>query len=197
MTVPNARTTVDRDSRIDEKDQAILQFISLYPDASVDAIAKAIEMPKPTAQKRIQRLVQKGRLQRILAEVKYDLRYRIEVVVNSNALLRQEGGPLHAKPLDGLKQQKPEKELESRSIGSQEELAKYIVEVLAREERFKDLVIEQIAILLGGVCDLSVDLRARNPGTVREFVLNGLQKLRGVQKTTTAQRSWWYPDRNL
>jgi DNA-binding Lrp family transcriptional regulator len=158
---------------LDNKDEEILKYFLLHPEAPVKDVAVRLDMPRPTAQRRILNLRTGKHLREIVAvnpnSLGFTLRYRVDVAIST-----------------------PNLSTEQISL---RELAHHIMNGLPQDVRFKDrLLIENVHILLGAHADLSISVRAKNHGVLLEFVTEGLRKIRGVQDAATVQQAWSYTD---
>jgi DNA-binding Lrp family transcriptional regulator len=152
---------------LDRKDEEILRYFILHPEATVKDIAESLGIPRPTAQRRILNLRAVRHLRPIVAvnpnSLGYALRYRIDVTVSSSDLIGQM---------------------------SLRELAQHIMG-LQQDVRFKNkLLVENVHLLLAAQHDLSVIVRAKHHQTVLEFVTDGLRSVRGIRDTSTMQLAW-------
>jgi DNA-binding Lrp family transcriptional regulator len=91
-----------------------------------------------------------------------------------------------------MKRSAPRKGRDSRGrevyykLGSQEELAYYILEIVSQESEFKTMVlVEDVRILLGGPADMSATIRARDNASMLHFILHGLRTCEVIQQTST------------
>jgi len=164
---------------LDEKNQKIIDSIIRDPRAAVAAIAKEIEEPESTVQKRLSDLIREGRLERVIRVVDwsathYPLRYRVEIEVNQHALSVRRGGPVD----------------DDQEIDSQESLADYIKKTLSLKYR-GGIIVQDVTILFGRErTDLSATIRAKDHRVLADFITNGVRSLRGVSSTITSLEAW-------
>ena len=198
---------------LDEKDREILQFIRKNPSASIAEIAAAekVRMPIPTVQKRVQRLINEGHLERIMRVV--DLRslgfkekVRINLKISPHRLQIHEGGPVFVDNPDAKTTSKRNRKTDKVSlypnpeavvptdaqIGTQQALAEFIFSKVAREARpeanfAENLILEDVEVLIGGSEDMTITLHAKDLDTVGEFVVNAILMLGGIQGATTGK----------
>lgn len=160
---------------LDQKNRDILTYIMSEPHASVDMIAAYMKMPAPTAQKRIQRLMREGYLERVLRVIDLKAlgyaRYRIDMNVNPVELRHGE--------IDKAR----------GNVKTQEELAQFIMGTLQRSAG-DNLLIENVTILLGHHADLSATVWVKDTEVLRKFVTDELRGGGGIQDTSTALEAW-------
>lgn len=112
-----------------------------------------------------------------LSKLGFPQRYRVDVWVDQRQLKGNAGG------MPG----------DSKKVGTQRELALYIVQDLAHRKPFDStILIEDILILLGGPADLTTIVRAVNNDAMLDFVTEGLRMCGGISQTATCleQRSY-------
>jgi DNA-binding Lrp family transcriptional regulator len=83
-------------------------------------------------------------------------------------------------------------------IETQWDFAKYIVDNLSQRDQFKyTVIVENVSVLLGGSADLSATVRAKNNGTMLNFVTNGLRMCGAISNTSTCLEQKSYPAEKL
>jgi DNA-binding Lrp family transcriptional regulator len=162
---------------LDEKDAEIIRCMRDKPEIRIKELAKTIhtvggveeKMPLSTVQKRVDRLKKKEVVKEIYAvnlkKIGYPLRCRIDIQIES-VEIRDKRNP---------------------EITSQRDLAKYIVEKLAKEKPYVGrIIVDDVFVLLGGPSDMSLDIRASDNEIVSHFVTEALRKTYGIRNTTTS-----------
>jgi len=188
-------------TELDERDRKILQTVHQHPKALIADIAKLVGIPVPTAQKRVQRLLNEDFLERVMRVV--DLRsldftekIRINLKINSHRLQLQQGGPIFEKRGAGkttlLYPNAAAGYKQEDSVGTQQQLAKFIYSKVAHEQRpgfnfAEDLIVDDVEVLIGSGDDITITLHAKNFDAVGEFVVNAVRMLGGVQEATTGK----------
>jgi DNA-binding Lrp family transcriptional regulator len=104
----------------------------------------------------------------------YNLRYRVDIFVTPGKLRGGKGGlPEHG------------------NVGSQEELANYILRILPTQAQFiNKILVEDVRILLGHPADLSASIYATDTTAMLEFVTRGLRMCNAIYQTTTCLEAW-------
>jgi DNA-binding Lrp family transcriptional regulator len=164
---------------LDEKDKAIIKCFLEKPSSSLQSISEEATkigeldkpIPYPTAQKRVQSLIDQGVMSKVTfvnkSKAGYTQHYRIGIIIDPSEL-RNKDDP-----------------------SSQQELAKYVRDKLCNEKKYRDkILLDDIFILLGGNIDLSLDIWARDHNIILDFVTAGLRMIPGIADTTTAQVAW-------
>jgi DNA-binding Lrp family transcriptional regulator len=133
------------------------------------------EIPYPTLQRRVNRMIEQGIIAKHFfvnwAQAGYLVRYRVGILIDPVELRK-------TKAVEG-------------SYNTQNGLADYIINSLAKSEPFRNqLVIDDVYILLGGNVDLAVDFYAKDDKTATQFIIHGLRDLAGVRDTTSAKLAY-------
>jgi DNA-binding Lrp family transcriptional regulator len=162
----------------DEKNREIMDYIYNHPNATVAEIGVEVGLKREATQKRIARLYSSGKLKRQLAvdldALGYTNRFRIDVNV-SPADLREEQN-------EEIKKIKHNSDIKNDQIA----LALQIMGLST-----KDLIVEDVSVLLGDPADLSVTVRStQDLKYIFDFVTAKLRPLKGVVKTATCVESW-------
>lgn len=179
-----------------KKDLEILEFIRQNPLARELEIAKAVSLSRSATHNR---LVKLKKLQHLRSGMTVNLnalgyvhRYRIDVKIDPHVLLQE---VRRAKGLDRRSKQnddQEESELKEacknwNSDNAQEILAFHI---LSLGDKDPNLIVEDVAVLLGDPADLSVTIRLKKADLVYSFVTERLRGLRSISSTTTCIEAW-------
>jgi len=163
----------------DDKDLRIVDSLIRDHRLTIVEVAKQLGFAPPTVQRRLLRLIDSGVVERGVricdwSAVGYPLRYWIDLKVNHRALQQGRGGPPG-----------------NRQVSSMRKLASYIMRAVGDAyEAKRQLIVQDVTILLGSPADLSVYIRARDHHTVLDFISNGLGALGAVESTRTFHEVW-------
>lgn len=159
-----------------EDNRKILDYIRRHPQSSVAKIGKPFGLARDTTQKRINKLTQLGVLQRRyevdLDAIDFRNRYRMDINVNPKDLRNNQGTLPHPK-IKNLQQ-------------------RLAYRLMALNVKYEDIIIEDVAVLMGDPADLCVTLRTRglDQRAVFEFVTGVVRMIPGIEKTSTCIEAW-------
>jgi DNA-binding Lrp family transcriptional regulator len=157
----------------------ILEFARRHPQSSVADIGRGVGLERDTTQKRINKLSDLGALQRRV-DVNLDAlgfvnRYLMDIMVDHKELKH----PSNLKALG------------RRSIvNPQERLALKILDLNGDKDN-QDVIIEDIAVMMGDPADLCATVRTRgDQRIIFDFVTAKVRPIPGIQKTSTCIEAW-------
>jgi DNA-binding Lrp family transcriptional regulator len=104
----------------------------------------------------------------------YPIRFRVDIFVSPSKLRDGKGGLP-----------------EDQGVGSQKELAMYILRRLPNKDQFRGkILVDDVQILLGHPADLSAAVRASTNKDMLDFVTGGLRMCNAVYQTASCLESW-------
>jgi DNA-binding Lrp family transcriptional regulator len=165
-----------------ERTQANMKKVALYlhehPTATQRQISEGTSLSEDQVKHSLEDLREDNHItSRYNVDVRYlgyTLRYRVDIFVTPGKLRGGKGGLL-----------------EHSNVGSQEELAKYILRTLPAQAQFTNkILVEDVRILLGHPADLSASVYATDTTAMLEFVTKGLRMCNAVYQTTTCLEAW-------
>src|SRR3984885_5543575 len=180
---PRQRSTKSTETILAEN-QKILDHIRNHPQDSVPQIAHEVELSRDVVQKRIDKLVALGALQKRyevnLKSLGFINHYRMEIIVDHKAL------NAHYYPKPGAKSAK--KTIQKSSPSPQELLAKDIMKL---NDSHEDVIVEDVAVLMGDPADPSATVWTRgDQEVIFRYVTSAVRPLEGIQSSSTCIEGW-------
>jgi len=156
----------------------VARYLHEHPTATQKQISQALNLTDDQVKHSLEDLRNDNRIVSRysvdLGYLGYHLRYRVDIFVSPANLRGGKGGlPHHS------------------NVGSQEELANYILQRLPAEAEFNGkILVEDVRILLGHPADLSASVYATETQAMLDFVTKGLRMCNAVYQTTTCLEAW-------
>jgi DNA-binding Lrp family transcriptional regulator len=176
------RRTKSADAVLAEN-QKILDYIRLHPQDSVGEIASEFKMSSDTMRKRLYKLEDLGSLQLRyevnLDKLEFTNLYRMSIVVDHKALR------------ETYKQQRKVKGKTGKRLPVQNPQERLAYQIMALNKTNPDVIVEDVAVLMGDQADLSATLRTRgDQNAIFNFVTAAVRPLPTIQSTATCIQAW-------
>ena len=185
---------------MDQSDLKIMEFLRRTPHARHAEVGKNVNLSRQRVSSRITALQRGRRLRKgytvDLASLGYKYKYRIDIRIDPVALkeaiekdsklsVASKQWKAGAVPLDAPKEA-PATELEE--VNPQEVLAFYVLNEIGK--RSDNMIIEDVAVLLGDPADLCATVRFKDPVNAYHFVTKNLRTIPGINSTSTCWEAW-------
>ena len=160
----------------DRKNREIMNYILSHANAKVAEIAGAVGLKRPATQKRINKLLAERKIERKMVvnpdALGYVNHFRINVRTNPSTLDKS----------PDINDLRIKSGIENHQI--------LLALLIMAKSGCKNVLVEDVCVLLGDPADLSVTVRAENMNQIFEFITTELRTIDGITETTTCVESW-------
>lgn len=172
----------------------ILEFVRRHPQSTVADIGRDAGMERDTTQKRINKLSDLGALQRRyevdLDALGFTNRYLMDITVDPKEL--KTAYATYETKLKRQQKRAPRSKAAKEPLitNPQEWLAMEIMKLNDKPEN-KDVIIQDLAVMMGDPADLCATVWTRGPQRVIfDFVTDQVRPTSGIQQTSTCIEAW-------